>query len=93
MLLCDDNENWEVLEAQLRSERIKRLAGLADLEEWFIQGTTAALLPYLVSLSAHPDDEDDGDESSAHGEDDDSGYGPDSYYARAMDSGHDRPTA
>lgn len=87
VLFCDDNVNWEVLESQLRSERIKRLDGV-DLEEWFVQGTAAALLPYLAEMRVQHDgdssDDAEHDDHLAHGEDDDSGYGADSYYSRAM---------
>jgi HNH endonuclease len=86
LLLCDDRDQWATVERQLRKERRQRLLDeLADLgyERSEFPGYSWADMWDEVledEASAYADAMDDGGWTP----DDDTGYGPYSYFAHAM---------
>jgi 5-methylcytosine-specific restriction endonuclease McrA len=71
-LLCDDTERWATLQGKLRKERRARLADAGGYGEG-VSPREAAL--YIDAL---------GEQLGGHHPDDDSGFGPYSYFAHAM---------
>lgn len=81
--LCDDDMFWQRAERTLRPERLNRIRhGAAG----YAQDSSAAIITQLRAVKGRRPGIDDSldDDHSARGLDDDSGYGPDSYFARAM---------
>jgi hypothetical protein len=84
--LCDDETFWSGIHRQLARERIARLRGTEPgngargLSSEEILNDIAARAHLRPGFSGAYDD----DDYEARGEDDDSGYGEDSYFARAM---------
>jgi hypothetical protein len=78
VLLCDDQEEWENVERQLRAARRQRL--LDELEESGYDLNDFRGATRVEMLDAISDD----DDLSALGLDDDSGFGEDSYFAHVM---------
>lgn len=82
--LCDDDMFWQSAERRLRTERINRIRhGAAG----YATDSAAALIGYIRSQKSRRDygyDDSLDDDHSARGLDVDSGYGEDSYFARAM---------
>jgi 5-methylcytosine-specific restriction endonuclease McrA len=82
LLLCDDSDQWATLERQLRRERRQRL-----IEELDSHGYQPADFPgysWEQMWDEALDEIGDVDDYEARGIDDDTGYGPDSYFAHAM---------
>lgn len=81
--LCDDDVFWEQVERILRPERIQRIRHAST---GFTPDTSGARIAEIRALKNRRPGFDDSmdDDHSARGLDDDSGYGEDSYYARAM---------
>jgi hypothetical protein len=81
--LCDDDVFWQQVERTLRPERINRIR---HSTAGYTTDSSAGLITELRALNGHRPAIDDSldDDHSARGLDDDSGYGEDSYYARAM---------
>ncbi|GAA1263209.1 HNH endonuclease [Arthrobacter pascens] len=81
--LCDDEMFWQQVERILRPERINRIRYAAT---GFNPDTSVQLVDQIRALKYRRPGFDDSleDDHSARGLDDDSGYGPDSYFAKAM---------
>ncbi|GIH02915.1 hypothetical protein Rhe02_09820 [Rhizocola hellebori] len=82
LLLCDDHERWSTIERTLRKERREGL--LAQLAEYGFKRADFASYSWSDMWDEVLDENYDEDDFEAHGIDDDSGFGPDSYFARAM---------
>jgi hypothetical protein len=85
MLLCDDQQEWASTESGLRAERRRRL--LDELAEYGYSRRDFPGYSWRDMWDAvfDEDDEDgDEDEDGGYGIDDDTGYGPNSYFAHAM---------
>lgn len=85
-LLCDDEAFWEDIWRKLHSERLKRIewSDVLEFEEPF--DSSEAIIAEIQAYSDRRPEIDDSyyDDHEARGEDDDSGYGPDSYFAHAL---------
>ncbi|GAB3861721.1 HNH endonuclease [Dactylosporangium cerinum] len=81
MLLCDDQQEWASTEAGLRAERRGRL--LDELAEYGYDRREFPGYSWQDMWDAVLDEAEE-DDFDANGIDDDSGFGPDSYFARAM---------
>lgn len=85
--LCDDETFWEYIHHQLARERTARLRGTEP--RYGMQGKSSEELLRDIAASSNlrprfGDGGGDDDDFEARGEDDDSGYGEDSYFARAV---------
>ncbi|GAA4033469.1 hypothetical protein GCM10023063_16410 [Arthrobacter methylotrophus] len=81
--LCDDDEFWQQVERILRPERINRIRHAAA---GYAMDSSAEIIAQIRDGKGSRPGIDDSldDDHSARGLDDDSGYGEDSYFARAM---------
>ncbi|WP_211268540.1 HNH endonuclease [Actinoplanes subtropicus] len=84
VLMCDDHEHWAGNERTLRKERKERL-----LEELADYGYSRSDFPGYSWAEMWDEvfERDEDDDYEARGIDDDSGFGPDSYFAHAMAKG------
>lgn len=83
--LCDDDMFWKIVESQIRRERIARIRGTEPgYGKWGM--TAVQMLEVIPTLSfvRAPIADDGDDDFESWGEDDDSGFGDDSYYTRAI---------
>jgi hypothetical protein len=81
-LLCDDKDQWATVERQLRKQRRQRL--LEELAEYGYGRSDFPGYSWAEMWDEVQDEVDDAGDAGGWIPDDDSGYGPFSYFAHAM---------
>jgi 5-methylcytosine-specific restriction endonuclease McrA len=82
VLLCDDRDQWATIERRLRKERRQRL--LEELAEYGYERSDFRGYSWAEMWDEVESEWEDADDAGGWTPDDDSGYGPYSYFAHAM---------